>query len=185
MNIYRGVTAFRAHDGKVGCFGGAASDAYSSIEMVDIEVAKAEAEKRKITFTFSSYGGFWGRAADEDLQCTTALSVEKTPLEPAAWRMTARALLRFDVYGYTRTEPLHPGGDEEEEPFIQHGLKDIMNMMEEKSKRRHEQLDAIIASGSLTLSNCHGHTLPSTTEKPRCMVIIDIAKRSMDNLVIP
>jgi len=163
------------------------SNAYVRIlEMVDIEATRAEAEKRKIPFIFSSYGGFWGRAADEDVECNVAMSVEKEPLEPVAWRMTARALLRFDVYGFTRTERLHPQSGEQEKPFIQHGLKDIMNMMEEKSKRRHEQVDAMIASGAFTPSDCFGrHTRPSTEEKPQCMVIIDIAKRSMDNLVIP
>ncbi|KAK4218210.1 hypothetical protein QBC37DRAFT_275446 [Rhypophila decipiens] len=165
------------------------SNAYVRIlKMVDSEAAKAEAENRKMIFKLEQYGGVWGRAAEEHVTCSVSLHVEGLQLEPAMWRMTARALLKFDVYGYSKVDELAIPGVEDDRPFVQVGLKDIMNMMEERSKQRHELLDNLVAEGKLTIpsNTCYNHPSKRHIEgKPQCMVIIDIAKKSMADLVIP
>lgn len=166
------------------------SNAYVRIlKMVDDEAAQAEAQNRKVAFKLEGYGGVWGRAAEEH-HCSVALSIEGVELDPAMWRMAARALLKFDVYGYSRVGELSIPGVDDERPFVQIGLKDIMNMMEQRSKRRHELLDRMVADGKLTLppGNCPGAPggMRANEEgKPQCMVIIDIAKKSMADLIIP
>lgn len=157
------------------------SNAYMRIlTMVDAEAAEADANRRKITFSLAAYGGLWGWAAQMDpLRCGAADRLEGAVLEPILWRLTVRALLKMDVYGINE---LTPGVDDE--TAQQPGLKDIINMMEQRSRRRHEQMDALVASGVVLKSNCEYVSL-SSGDKPTCMRIIDIAKRSMDDLIIP
>jgi hypothetical protein len=157
------------------------SNAYMRIlTMVDAEAADADANRRKIKFTLTGYGGLWGWAAQMDpMRCGAQDRLEGAVLEPILWRLTVRALLKMDVYGINE---LTPGN--EEQSARQPGLKDIINMMEQRSRRRHEQMDALVASGAVLKSNCEYIAL-SSGDKPTCMRIIDIAKRSMDDLIIP
>ncbi|KAK4147688.1 uncharacterized protein C8A04DRAFT_8829 [Dichotomopilus funicola] len=157
------------------------SNAYMHIlTMVDAEAAAADAERRQIRFSLSRYGGLWGYVAKVDPQkCGTGDRLENAMLEPILWRLTVRALLKMDVYGINE---FTPGANDPEAQ--QPGLKDIINMMEERSRRRHEQMDALIASGVVLRSNCQ-YVPMSGMEKPTCMRIIEIAKRSMDDLIIP
>ncbi len=161
------------------------SNAYMRIlTMVDAEAASADADRRKIKFTLEDYGGLWGWMAKMDpIRCGAADRLEGALLEPTLWRLTMRAMLKMDVYGINAN--MTPGieGDGNEEPN-QPGLKDIINMMEERSRRRHLHLEEMVASGVELKSACQYVPLGST-EKPTCMRIIDIAKRSMDELVIP
>jgi hypothetical protein len=158
------------------------SNAYMRIlTMVDAESAEADANRRKIRFTLTAYGGLWGWAAQaEPTKCGAAERLEGAMLEPILWRLTVRALLKMDVYGINELTP----GVDDDENARQPGLKDIINMMEERSRQRHEQMDAMVAAGLVLSSNCQ-HVSLSSGEKPTCMRIIDIAKRSMDDLVIP
>ena len=159
------------------------SNAYMRIlTMVDAEAAAADADRRKIKFTIEGYGGLWGWMAKMDpSRCGAADRFEGALFEPILWRLTVRALLKVDVYGINSLTP----GIEEEEEANQPGLKDIINMMEERSRRRHLHLDELVASGVEIKTPCVYIPLTSTGEKPTCMRIIDIAKRSMDDLVIP
>ncbi|KAK4151483.1 hypothetical protein C8A00DRAFT_45334 [Chaetomidium leptoderma] len=159
------------------------SNAYMRIlTMVDTEAAAADAERRKILFRLSSYGGLWGWVAKMDpSKCGAAERLEGAELEPILWRLTVRALLKMDVYGINELTPGVDGDESAQQP----GLKDIINMMEERSRRRHEQFDAMVASGAVFKTSCDYVPLSSTTDKPTCLRIIDIAKRSMDDLVIP
>lgn len=159
------------------------SNAYMRIlSMVDAEAAAADAERRQIKFTIEGYGGLWGWMAKMDpVRCGASERLEGALLEPILWRLTVRALLKMDVYGINEFTPGVEAGDDAQQP----GLKDIINMMEERSRRRHQQLDELVASGVELKTACEYVPLSSTGEKPTCMRIIDIAKRSMDDLVIP
>jgi hypothetical protein len=105
------------------------------------------------------------------------------------WRLTVRALLKIDVYGLTDCTPaldaLGPG--KAGSPLWQPGLKDIIQMMEDRSRTRHEQIDALVAAGALQVDGqCEYVPLDAGTgEKPTCFRIIDIAKKSMQSLIIP
>jgi hypothetical protein len=158
------------------------SNAYMRIlAMVDAEAEAAAAEHRQILFTLRNYGGLWGWVASQDLaKCGGNKWLEGTMLEPLLWRLTVRALLKMDVYGINDLTP-GAGCEHARQP----GLKDIINMMEERSRRRHQLLDQLVASGAVHHPGPFYIPLSSTGEKPTCMTIIDIAKRSMDHLVIP
>ncbi|AEO70325.1 uncharacterized protein THITE_2121610 [Thermothielavioides terrestris NRRL 8126] len=158
------------------------SHAYMRIlSMVDAEAAAADAERRKICFSLSRYGGLWGSMARLDLvKCGASERLEGAMLEPILWRLTVRAMLKMDVYGVNCLTPGVP-----DEDIQQPGLKDIITMMEERSRRRHEQLDALVASGAVDKLPAEYVPLSSNGDKPTCLRIIDIAKRSMDDLIIP
>ncbi|GAB1310364.1 Lactose regulatory protein LAC9 [Madurella fahalii] len=158
------------------------SNAYTRIlAMVDAEAAAADAERRKIPFTLRGYGGLWGWMAAQDVvKCGSSKWLEGAELEPLLWRLTVRALLKMDVYGVNE---LTPGVDCNE--ARQPGLKDIIKMMEERSRRRHQMLDDLVASGAMEKPSHEYVPLSAQGDKPTCMRIIDIAKRSMDNLIIP
>lgn len=158
------------------------SNAYTRIiAMVDAEATAADREGRKIPFTLSGYGGLWGwMAAQGAAKCGMAKWLEGSELEPLLWRLTVRALLKMDVYGVNELTPGVNSTDAR-----QPGLKNIIQMMEERQRRRHELVDQLVASGALPRPPAEYTPLSATGEKPTCLKIIDIAKRSMDDLVIP
>ncbi|KAL2144140.1 hypothetical protein VTI28DRAFT_9515 [Corynascus sepedonium] len=158
------------------------SNAYMRIlSMVDAEAAAADRERRQIAFKLSKYGGLWGWMAKMDpVKCGAAERLEGAMLEPILWRLTVRALLKLDVYGINDFTP-----GVEVEGTQQPGLKDIIKMLEERSRRRHMQLDALMQAGVITKNQCGGYIPLSSDDKPTCLRIIDIAKKSMDDLVIP
>ncbi|KAK0667216.1 hypothetical protein QBC41DRAFT_229020 [Cercophora samala] len=136
------------------------SNAYMRIlTMVDQEAAAADAERRSIVFTLSEYGGLWGTLAEQEpYQCGAAEKLEGTVMDSNLWRLTVRALLKIDVYGVQ---------DVECRDMRMLGLKDIIGMMEERSRTRHRLMDELVERG------------------PTCLRIIDIAKRSIEELIIP
>lgn len=168
------------------------SNAYKTIlRLVDEEAHAASLASRRMTFQLAAYGGLWGALASGDL-CggAAADTVEGRELEPAMWRLTVRALLKVDVYGLNGCSPETEGEPRPEMPggpLWQVGLKDIIQLMEERSRARHEQIDALVAAGVLRLDGrCEYVPLDNGTgEKPTCFRIIDIAKKSMQSLVIP
>jgi hypothetical protein len=160
------------------------SNAYMRIlGMVDTEAAAADKEHRNIRFTLNGYGGLWGLLAKLDpIECRASERLEGAMLEPTLWRLAVRALLKIDVYGMDgMTADIKSRYGDIQQP----GLKDIIRMMEERSRRRHEQMDAMVAAGVVQKVTCDYVPLTDTGEKPTCLRIIDIAKRSMDDLVIP
>ncbi len=159
------------------------SGAYMQIlEMVDAEVARATAENRKLTFSLAGFGGIWGKLKEEDGRCGASAYLEGAQLEPAMWRLTVRALLKIDVYGVNHKT----AGMIRTCEFEQPGLKDIIELLEERSRTRHEQLDALVASGAVVRPCATPYiSLANETDKPTCLRIIDIAKRSLDDLIIP
>jgi len=156
------------------------SNAYMRIlTMVDNETSAAVSARQKIKFTLNEYGGLWGVLRDQEPNaCGAAERLEGAVLEPSLWRLTVRALLKVDVYGIDdkKSVACHD---------MRHfGLKDIIGMMEERSRNRHKLLDAMIASGELQREP--GYVpMCEMGSRPTCMGIIDLAKRSMNELVIP
>jgi hypothetical protein len=181
------------------------SNAYKTIlAMVDDEARAASEQNRKLVFDLASYGGLWGSLGEDGApgDCGATDRVNGAVLEPAMWRLTLRALLKIDVYGMRECAAggRGPGtelGDVGEGPVtgqgtavFQPGLKDIIAMMEERSRVRHEQIDRLVAEGVLRFDDggCGTEYVPLNNargEKPTCFRIIDIAKRSMQGLVIP
>ncbi len=158
------------------------ANAYHRIlSMVDEEAAEAEKDRRNLTFSLEECGGIWGRLADVDDMCDAAAHLEGAVLEPSLWRRTVRALLRIDVYGINS-----PGGSMEANDckrFVLIGLKDIILLLEKRSKLRHESVDAAIAAGLVRNSEASELTL-APAGKHACQQIFEIARNSIDHLVI-
>ncbi|KAK1754837.1 hypothetical protein QBC47DRAFT_202499 [Echria macrotheca] len=163
------------------------ANAYTRIlGMIDAEATKADQERRQLLLKLDDYGGLWGSLAIGFNAMPERDKFWGKPLEPALWRLTIRSLLKLDVYG------LHPaaGGADDlanldccmQQEYL--GLKDIIAMVEERSRKRHQQLDMALASGLIEkpTTDC---AYEIGQEDPPCMRIIDIAKRSMNDLVIP
>lgn len=162
------------------------ANAYTRIlKMVDDAACNADQEHRKIPFDLDNYGGLWGTIA-EDFTCSSAREkLMAAPLEPMLWRLTVRAMLKIDVYGLHHIE-----SDPPPSASCAHamnggypGLKDIINLVEERSKRRHQELDMALAAG--LIQKPEGCDYDMGAEEPPCMRIIGIAKKSLDALVIP
>jgi len=157
------------------------ANGYNSIlTMVDAEAAKADSERRQMAFSIEEYGGLWGRLGEEDV-CGAVGAIDGRLLEPTMWRLTVRALLRLDVYGL--------GGKSASESskcmgFVQIGLKDIITEMEQRSRARHAAIDAAVAAGLMSDAECHGHHKPPPGGQHNCLQIIEMAKRSIDHLII-
>ncbi|KAL2271139.1 hypothetical protein VTJ83DRAFT_510 [Remersonia thermophila] len=158
------------------------SNAYTRVlDLVDAAAAEAEHARQKMRFTVAGYGGLWGWMERMDpVHCRNKEKLEGAMLEPMLWRLTVRALLKVDVYGIDECTP----GVEGMRDAFQPGLKQIINLMEERSKRRHEELDVLVKAG--LVERPADYVSPKEmTEKPPCMKIIDLAKQSVDSLVIP
>ncbi|KAK0729088.1 hypothetical protein B0T21DRAFT_291718 [Apiosordaria backusii] len=156
------------------------SNAYMRIlTMVDQEAAAADAQRRKIVFTLSEYGGLWGTLAEQEpFQCGAAEKLEGTVMDPNLWRLTVRALLKIDVYGVQGIEC---------RDMRMLGLKDIIGMMEERSRARHRMMDELVEKGVIESPTAYVKLNENEDggDQPTCLRIIDIAKRSMDELIIP
>ncbi|ETS87077.1 hypothetical protein PFICI_00905 [Pestalotiopsis fici W106-1] len=150
------------------------------IHMVDQETAKAQAERRQIVFTLDNYGGVWGGLNDGCCDSTQALN---RTMEPVMWRLTVRALMRVDVYGISACEDRGPGSSSGD-PFHL-GLKDIVNQMENLSRARHAIIDPLVESGQWDqCANASVLKFHKNGETPTCQKIIQMARMSIDNLVI-
>ncbi|KAI1865470.1 uncharacterized protein JN550_008227 [Neoarthrinium moseri] len=145
------------------------------LHMVNQETAKAQAERREIPFTLAGYGGIWGPLGSDDA-CGTKEMLNNRMMEPNMWRLTVRALLRVDVYGLSECKD---SGSE----MFHLGLKDIVTQMENRSKARHAIMDPMIMAGTWEDQKCV-LKMHKTGETPTCQRIIQIAKSSLDNLVI-
>lgn len=148
------------------------------LTMVDRETQQAQAERREIAFTLENYGGMWGSLMGGCYGGTKAL--EHRMMEPSMWRLMVRALLRVDVYGISTCDATDSGSAAD--PFHL-GLKDIVIQMENRSKSRHAIMDPLIMAGKWGDPQCV-LKMHKTGETPTCQKIIQIARQSIDNLVI-
>ncbi|RYP47574.1 hypothetical protein DL768_006360 [Monosporascus sp. mg162] len=152
---------------------------------VDREAADAQSARRQLVFRIGGLGGFWGPMAS--IECGAAAAYQHREMEPAMWRLAIRALLKLDVYGLS--EPTCAPNLRGSQLAVAHadplhlGLKDIVTMMETRSKARHAFMDAMVLSGVWPEPPC-AFKLHSPGETPTCQQIIAIAKRSVEGLVI-
>jgi hypothetical protein len=158
-----------------------ACNAYASIlEMVDAETALAKHQGRNVMFRFKDVGGLWGNMSIETDNCGVIASYDNKSMSPDMWRLTVRALLRVDVYGMS--EPKTP-----KRPFTQQGLKDVVDLLEERSRVRHNKLDELVASGQMSKGCLQGVIYPKTPVPPEernCVKILETARIALENLVI-
>ncbi|EGZ72569.1 hypothetical protein NEUTE2DRAFT_118852 [Neurospora tetrasperma FGSC 2509] len=142
------------------------------LDLVEKETLSATSSGRHIFFDLEGYGGLWGPIATSWKRCEDMVALLAQPLPPATWRLIARAMLKLDVYGQNGAagtasqRPVISLGDDGgcmisrdkgngnglQEPCekVEHiGLKDIFARLEERSRRRQERLEALVASGEL------------------------------------
>lgn len=190
------------------------AEAYGRIlALVDVVAARAAAAHARLPFSLSAYGGLSGTdpattspscqlgggggGGDGDGPGTGGVGpYENKMLEPVQWRVAVRALLRVDVYGLN----CDPDGAGESGTggtttrhglcFSRTGLRDLIAQMDEKSRSRHAEIDAMIDAGLLTprgtgrLRPCHTRSLEEKGQIPHCRFIIDVAKEAVESLVI-
>jgi hypothetical protein len=160
-----------------------ACNAYARIlEMVDEETALAKKEGRTFWFAFRDIGGLWGCVGDTAKSCTAYQTYNNKAMPPDMWRLTIRGLLRLDVYGLNEKDQDMPGAA----PYRQLGLKDVVDQLEERSRQRHEALDARIAAGH-SHDGISGVIYPSKPCGPserNCTRVLETARIALENLVI-
>lgn len=161
-----------------------ACNAYAAIlEMIDAETALAKHQGRNFLFRFKEVGGLWGNMSIETSNCGVVANYDNKSMPPDMWRLTMRALLRVDVYGMTEPK----AGGTPTQPFVQQGLKDVVDMLEERSRMRHNKLDEMVASGQLPKETLQGVIYPKTAVPPEqrnCVKILETARIALENLVI-
>ncbi|KAK7416026.1 hypothetical protein QQX98_005477 [Neonectria punicea] len=161
-----------------------ACNAYATIlEMVDRETALAKKQGRTFWFSFKDIGGLWGTVGESSDHCSTIQCYNNSNMAPDMWRMTIRALLRLDVYGLGKKDD----GISSHETYTQLGLKDVVTVLEERTRKRHELLDNLIASGQVAKGIPTGVIYPNKPclpEERNCVRILETARVALDNLVI-
>lgn len=190
----------------------AIADAYHRIlALVDAETARALAARARMPFSLSRCGGLGSRTCDHHLLAgsttatAAAVAYEDRLLEPAQWRLTVRGLLRLDVYGIdcnsntdgeavAVTSPPPPaarlGSGTGAGGFSQGGLRALVAQMEERSRTRHEEIDAMIDAGLVVprtaggLQLRHTKSLQEEGKMPPCRHIIGLAREAVESLVI-
>lgn len=175
------------------------------LALIDAETSRAIATHAQIPFSLSAYGGVWGtfgtRTCDNNDKnnnknsCTAASNhpLEDQMLDPAVWRLTVRALLKVDVYGANcgADRPPPPPGSAPSLTFTQMGLRDLVAQMDEKSRTRHAEIDAMIDAGLPAPEGLGGarakHTRSFADEgrEPHCKHTIRMAREAVETLVIP
>ncbi|KAI8954164.1 hypothetical protein F4801DRAFT_587816 [Xylaria longipes] len=151
------------------------------LNVVDEETNRAVAQRRKVIFKLNSLGGTWGALGDDDDKlCGAKHNLNHKEMEPVMWRLTVRALLKVDVYGLSGrcssdavlADPFHLG------------LKDIVLLMENKAKARHQFFDAMVDAGVWKQPDCAIFKMNTPGEPPQCQRIISIARSSVEKLFI-
>lgn len=159
-------------------------NAYAAIlEMVDNEAAAAKREARGIWFSFKDIGGAWGVVGPNHYvdDCPKMAAFNNRNMAPDIWRTTMRAILRIDVYG------IEPADDVAADGIRQRGLRDVVKLLEERSAKRHDQMDELFAAGKAPerpeylLQQSYK---PVPPEQRNCMIVLEAARIALDNLVI-
>ncbi|KAK7744772.1 hypothetical protein SLS62_010005 [Diatrype stigma] len=184
--------------------------AYEAIlAAVDRETAAAQRDRRRLLFRLHGLGGVWGPLGEATArECGVNQAFGHREMEPAMWRLTVRALLKLDVYGLsnggacnnmgksgpTRLDFDATGGGggggtipatADGNAALHLGLKDIVTLMENRSRARHAVMDALVLSGAWPeVQVPAAFRLYDPGEPPTCQRIIALAKRSVERLVI-
>ncbi|POR39454.1 Uncharacterized protein TPAR_00355 [Tolypocladium paradoxum] len=161
-----------------------ACNAYASIlEMVDNEADSAKRESRTFFFSFKEVGGLWGNVADDHGCCSAIHGLNNSHLDPDVWRTTIRAILRLDVYGLGDSQGSIPPASRR-----QKGLKDVLQQLDEMSRKRHEIMDELIANDRVPRHSPYimspMNYPPCPPEQRNCVKILETARMALDSLVI-
>jgi hypothetical protein len=156
------------------------------LELIDNVVAEAQREDRKLHFSFAELGGLWGKLVQVERTCLVASSVNDKDLDAPVWRKTVLATLRADIYGFTFNPGQQDSFNDQVPPFKHPGLKQVVQLLEERSRIRHEKLDTLAQQGQ----HCQGVFGPpghdgTDSKGHQCMRLIEVAKIALDRLVIP
>lgn len=163
-----------------------ACNAYATIlEMIDTEMALAKQHQRTFWFSLKEIGGLWGDIAVGADYCSAVDTYNDTNMAPDMWRMVMRAILRLDVYGLGEIDD----GIPHTEPYSRIGLRDVVRLLEERTRQRHEILDALFASGQGVKALPVGILYPNVDkpcppEERNCTKILETARVALENLVI-
>lgn len=164
------------------------ADAYQNIlDMVEAETARGICEQRQLQFTLPEFGGVWGQLEASTHACGATFRYADEWMQPAMWRLLVRALLKTDVYGISSESR---NGKRSCLPFPHMGLRDVVAQMDERSRTRHAEIDALIEAGLPAPTGPTGMTVRHSSklhggEQPHCRQIIRIAREAVDRLVIP
>ncbi|KAI1824504.1 hypothetical protein F4861DRAFT_505932 [Xylaria intraflava] len=148
------------------------------LAVVDEETNRAIAERRNIVFKLDGLGGMWGCPGNEHADATRR-NFSCREMEPALWRLTVRALMKLDVYGLSSS----PCAESAISDPFHLGLKDLVSLMENKSKERHAFMDAMVSAGVWQAPNC-GFSGGRPGEPATCQRVISIARSSVEQLYI-
>ncbi|ROT36875.1 hypothetical protein SODALDRAFT_335089 [Sodiomyces alkalinus F11] len=162
------------------------------LELVDEATARAREKGEKMVFRFTDYGGLWGCLGEMDkVSCrsTVVEMYDNRVMEPDQWRHTVRAVLKVDLYGFrvdgrtTVDEKVVSDGHSHshrrsyDHSYGHPGLRDVVTAMENRSKRRHDNFDALVAAGRQPMCS------QGTKDRP-CLKIVEMARLSLEKLEI-
>lgn len=160
-----------------------ACNAYATIlERVDIEADRARNDGEALWFSFRDFGGAsWEAQAESGKSCMLMQGFNDKKMPPDMWRAAVREIIRADVDG----GEANSYGD----PQQQRGLRDVVRALEDRSHKRHEQMDHAAVMGTLPK---HGVLLhprqhdyqPLPPQDRHCMRVLDAARMALNNLVI-
>ncbi|KAM0332531.1 hypothetical protein ACHAQA_002814 [Verticillium albo-atrum] len=158
------------------------------LELVDEATAESKQKGETMLFRFTEYGGLWGELEEIDkFTCRTVELYDNKDMEPDKWRMTVRAVLKIDVYGFDVDCSSTIDGSRVTHRHL--GLKDVISAMEERSNHRHDQIDAMVAAG-LPHPMQGNPLMPANLQhagkkdERNCLKIVEMARVALDNLVI-
>lgn len=106
-----------------------------------------------------------------------------TARRAAAVAAAAEARGDSHVDDYNLPSGMEWGGADDVGDPLHLGLKDIVTMMDNRSRARHAFFDAMVSSGAWPKPPC-SFNINVPGEPPTCQQIISIAKRSIDGLII-
>lgn len=144
------------------------------LTLIDEETARSALAGQKKRLDFKDYGvvHLWGTCIEP--------YVTDGEISPGEWRTLVRAVLRYDIYGHESTT--------NGVVSCSQGLQGIIAEMEERQKRRHDQMAQLKAAGlwtqELEAQNCVGTQEPQKTEHHFCLQMIETAKKALSSLCI-
>lgn len=156
-----------------------ACNVYAEIlRRVDAEVERARHSGGDLWFSFREIGGAWSRDADENGQCYLMQNFNEREMPPDMWRSAIRDIINTDING--------PKDGSYEDGTARPCLRDVITRLEDRSHKRHGQMDAAVASGE---AHKHGsfllhpsHYTPQPPEQRQCLRLLDHAKLALSQL---
>lgn len=160
-----------------------ACNAYTAIvEMIDAETQAALRQGRAMHFSLREVGAVWNhRGADGGPWLPAEiLEFDNTDLGPHEWRRILLAIIRLDVYGNQQKRPSRLVG-----PPGMMSLSDVVALLDERSSKRHDLVDAAAAAGTLPEHKHYMMTPRSCKPEDRnCVRVLEVARLALNSLVI-